>query len=274
METPLQFHQLSNRDPATGQFTQLQSISTSQVPLPVIAPRPSAPDEILGPNASAGIARYGISGESYNSYSYPYNTRQYIGNELLPRMQQGFQPRAASQQDEQDAYIPIPIPIPEQTVANSLGSSYSYPTFPKLEPGESDSGIEMGHPWLSSQSSIPSNPSLIGLSSGHGRYGAGPTNSTVSRPSAADNSPHIIYPNSTNGISLDLWPKPPPGDYHDPWSSTNYPQPADARDPPGEVTTIASYNRRRGPLFEGDGKCLSLPFVELRISISAMGRNW
>lgn len=229
----------------------MQSISTSQVPLPVIAPRPSAPDEILGPNSTASIARYGISRESYNSYSYPYNTRQYIGNESLPHMQQGFQPRAASQ-DEQDAYIP------EQIVANSLGS-YSYSTFPKFGAGESDSGIEMGHPWLSSQSSTPSNPSLVVLS-GHGRYGASPTNSTVSRPSAADNSPHIIYPNSTNGISPDFWPKPAPGDYHDPWSSTNYPQPADARDPPGEVTTIASNNQLRGPLFEGDGRCLLLPF--------------
>lgn len=250
-EAPSQFHQFSNRDPATGQFTQLQSISTSQVPLPVIAPRPSAPDEILGPNSTTGVAGYGISGESYNSYSYPYNTRQYIGNELLPRMQQGFQPRAASQ-DEQDAYIP------EQIVANSLGS-YSYSTFPKLAAGESDSGIEMGHPWLSSQSSTPSNPSLAVLS-GHGRYGASPTNSTVSRPNAVDDSPHIIYPNSTNGISPDLWPKPAPGDYHDPWSSTNYSQPADARDPPGEVTTMASNNRLRGPLFEGNGKCLSLLF--------------
>lgn len=198
-----------------------------------------------------GIAGYEISGESYNSYSYPYSTRQYIGNDLLPHMQQGFQPRAASQ-DEQDAYIP------EQIVAPSVGS-YSYSTFPKPGVGESDSGIEMGLPGLSSQSSTPSNPPLVAFS-GHGKYGASPTNSTPSRPSAADNSPQIIFPNSTNGISPDIWPKPAPGDSHDPWFSTIYPQPAGARDPPGEVTAIASNNRLRGPLFEGHGKCLLLPF--------------
>lgn len=199
----------------------------------------------------AGIAGYGISGESYNSYSYPYNTRQYVGNELLPHMQQGFQPRVASQ-DDQDAFTP------EQIVANSLGS-YSYSTFPKLGAGECDSGIEIGHAGLSSQNSTPSNPSLV-VFSGHGRYGASPTNSTVSRPSAADNSPHIIYPNSTNGISPDLWSKPAPGDCHEPWSSTNYPHLADARNPPGEVAAIAGNNRLRGTLFEGDGKYLLLPF--------------
>lgn len=222
----------------------MQSISTSQIPLPVIAPRPSALDDFLGPNSTAGIAGYGICGESYNSYGYPYDTRQYIGNQSHPHMQQGFQPRAASQ-DEQDAYIP------EQIVANP----YSYSTFPKLGAGESDSGIDMSHPGLSSQSSTPSNPSLV-VFSGHGRYGASPTNSTVSRPSAADNSPLIIYPNSTNGISPDLWPQPAPGDCHDQWPSTVYPQPTDARNPPGEVTAITNNNQLRDPLFEGDGKCL------------------
>lgn len=251
LDTPPPFHQFSNRDPATGQFTQLQSISASQVPLPVIAPRPSAPDDFFGPNSTASIAGYGISGESYNSYNYPYDTRQYIANELHPHMQQSFQPRAASQ-DEQDTYIP------DQSVANSLGS-YSYSDFPKLGAGESDSGIDMSHSGLLSQSSTPSNPSLV-VFSGHGRYGASPTNSTVSRPRVSDASPQTEYPNPSSVFSKDLWPNPAPGGYHDSWSSTICPQPVDARSPPGEVTAIAINNQLRTPVFEGNGKYRLLPF--------------
>lgn len=166
-------------------------------------------------------------------------------------MQQGFQPRAASQ-DEQNTYIP------EQAVANSL-EPCSYSAFTKLGAGESDSGIDMSQPGLSSQSSTPSNPSLVVFSS-HGRYGVSPTNSTMSRPSAADNSPQIIYPNSTNGISPDLWPKPTPGDSLEPWSPTAYHQPADTRNPLSEVTAITNDNRLPGPLFEGNGKCQLLLF--------------
>lgn len=248
-ETP-QFHQFSNRDSAASQFAQLQSISASQVPLPVIAPRPSAPDDFLGPNSTAGMVGYGISVEPYNLHCYPYDTRQYTGNELDPHMQQTFQPRAASQ-DDQDAYIP------EQNAANSLGP-HPYSAFPKFGAGEGDSGIDMSHLGLSSQSSTSSNPSLVAFS-GHGIYGASPTNSTLSRPCAAEASPQITYPNPSNMTTPDLWPKSALGSYHDPWSSTIYPQPVDARNSPGEVTAITIKNRLRRPVFEGDGKCQLLP---------------
>lgn len=248
-ETSPRFHQFSNRDPATGQFTQLQS--TSQVPLPVIAPRPSASDDFLGPNSTAGIAGYGISGESYNPYNYPYDTQQYTGNELNSNMQRSFQPRAASQ-DEQDAYIP------DHGVANS-SRSYPYSAFPKLGAGESDSGIDMSYPGLSSQSSTPSNPSLV-VFSGHGRYGASPTKGTVSRPCESDVSPQILYPNPSSVVSPDLWPKPAPGGYHDPWPSTISPQPVDALTLPAENTNITANNRLRAQVFEGNGKCRLLLF--------------
>lgn len=219
----------------------MQSISASQVPLPVIAPRPSAPEDYIGSGSMVGMAGPGIPAwDPYTPYGYSYENPRY---ELPPHLQHSFQPPAASPNMGQETYSP------ESIVPNSMGS-YTRRNFANHAPGESDSGIDMNHPGLSSQSSTPSNPSVY---ASHGRYGKSPTVNSKSGPNVVDSSPRVMYPHPPRVTNPDHWRKPAQGGYQDPWSSTISPQPIDAVAQQNEGTANLINAGVRGSVVEGSG---------------------
>lgn len=166
----------------------------------------------------ARMAGRGVSGDPYIPYGFAYESQPYPHNDLPPHVQRSFPPREASLGMNQDPYGH------ERNILGFMGSA-SHPPFPNQGTSESDSGIDMNQPGLSSdwsQGSASSNAPSVAYA-GHGRYGASPTFSTVSGASPADPASQIIYLNHAREGGPDHWIRPVPNGHHDQWQSAIIP---------------------------------------------------
>lgn len=173
----------------------------------------------MGTSSMAGMAGRGVPGDPYNPYGFANESQQYPHNDLPPHVQQHCPPRGASLDMNQDPYSY------ERNIRGYMGPA-SHPPFPTQGTSESDSGIEMNQPGLSSdwsQSSVSSNAPSMAYA-GQGRYGANPTFDAVSGANPADSASQIMYLNHPRGAGPDHWNRPAPSVHHDQWQPAIPPQ--------------------------------------------------
>ena len=163
----MRFQSLSTHDETTSQFDRQQINSGSQIPLPVIAPRPSTQEDQAAMQTMNAMISQGLPGGPYGFSGFPSDGQPYSSNDLRPRMRQ----QIVYQGSSFDSGLITPQ---TETPVGNVAQSPSYPLFqPHQSAGESDSVINMFQSDWSQ--SLPSSTTVpIGFPNGP-THGVSPT---------------------------------------------------------------------------------------------------